>query len=265
MKMGSTLLGLVLAVASVIFTMIFEDTNLLSFVQVGALVIILGGSFSACIISFSMKEFFNFPGYVMHALFPPKINFKALIVSFIQYSEKARRDGILILEEEVKNMDDETMRAGMQLVIDGADPEIIAMILENIAAGKKKHEKVASEFFEALGGFSPTMGIIGTVMGLVKVLENLGSGNTATLGEGIAVAFIATFYGIGFANLFWLPIANHLKYIGRDLEIQLDIIIAGILAIQNGDNPRIVAEKLVSLITDPGMKKEMEAEVLMKD
>jgi chemotaxis protein MotA len=265
MKLGSTLLGIILAVASVIFTMIFEGTNLLSFVQVSALILIIGGSFATAIISFSMKEFFAFPSYFMKALFPPKINFKALIVSFIQYSEKARRDGILILEEEVKNMDDEVMRSGMQLVIDGADPEIISMILENIAMGKKKHERVASEFFETLGGFSPTMGIIGTVMGLVHVLENLGSGNTGTLGQGIAVAFIATFYGIGFANLFWLPIANRLKYLARDIEIQLDIIIAGILAIQNGDNPRIVAEKLVSLITDPGTKKEMEAEVLMKD
>ena len=264
MKIGSTLIGLIIAFGSVIFTIVLEGGNLVSFVQVSALVIIIGGSFATAIISFSLKEFFSLPKFFGRALFPPKINIKGIIISFVQYSEKARRDGILILEEEVKDMEDEIMRTGMQLVIDGADPEIINSILENIATGKKKEEKLAAEFFETLGGFSPTMGIIGTVMGLVHVLENLG-GSMEALGRGIAVAFIATFYGIGFANLIWLPIANQLKYRAKELEIQLDIVVTGILAIQNGDNPRIVAEKLLSLVTDPDLKKAIAEDVLSKD
>lgn len=255
----STIIGLGGGLFAVILTLIIEGGNLLAFVNFGALVLILGGSFAVGIASFGLKEFLLMPKYFLKTIFPPASQPGEMILSFVSFSEKSRREGLLSLEEDVKDIDDPMIRLGLQLVIDGNDPEIVRSILEDLGDSISRDEKIPAEFFETLGGFSPTLGIIGTVMGLVHVLANLGGSNMEQLGKGIAVAFIATFYGIGFANLLWLPLSNKVKKINKQMVERRDIILAGILAIQSGDNPRIVKEKLLCHISDPGIRESVGA------
>ena len=254
----STIIGLAGAVAAIILTIIVEGGSFGSFVNPGALIIILGGSIATGIISFGIKEFVLVPKYFLATIFPKSIDFADLVVTFVSYSEKARREGLLSLEDDLKDIDDDVTRLGIQLVIDGTDPEIVRNILDNLATSMEEDEKIPANFFETVGGFSPTLGIIGTVMGLVQVLANLGTGTgIEALGKGIAVAFIATFYGIGFANLIWLPLSNKTKFLNKKYSERREIIKNGVLAIQNGDNPRIVKEKLICLISDPSLRKKI--------
>ena len=251
----STIIGLGAAVAAVILTVIVEGGSFLSLINPGALILILGGSMAVGIISYGLKEFLLIPKYILQAIFPKNVDLGDLVLTFVSYSEKARREGLLSLEEDLKDIKDDVTRLGLQLVIDGTDPEIVRNIMENLSNSIEEDEKVSANFFETIGGFSPTLGIIGTVMGLVHVLETLGSGTgMEALGQGIAVAFIATFYGISFANLFWLPMANKLRHINKTYQERREMIKYGILAIQNGDNPRIVKEKLICLISDPSLR-----------
>jgi chemotaxis protein MotA len=254
----STIIGLAGGVLAVIFTVIIEGGSFISFLNAGALILILGGSVATGILSFGIKEFVLMPKYFLSTIFPKSIDFADLVVTFVSYSEKARREGLLSLEDDLKDIDDDVTRLGIQLVIDGTDPEIVRNILDNLSNSMEEDEKVPCSFFETIGGFSPTLGIIGTVMGLVHVLENLGTGTgIEALGKGIAVAFIATFYGIGFANLVWLPLSNKTKFLNKKYAERREIIKNGVLAIQNGDNPRIVKEKLICLISDPSLRRKI--------
>jgi chemotaxis protein MotA len=255
----STVFGLIGGFAAVIITMILEGAHLISFLNFGALMLIAGGSVAVAMTSFSMKEVTSIPQYFMRAIFPPKENVKELVELFVNLSERARREGLLSLEDDLGNFKDKMMRTGMELVVDGTDPEIVRDILEDYADAEKEHDKIPPEVMETLGGFSPTLGIIGTVMGLVHVLEGLGGGGgIEQLGKGIAVAFIATFYGIGFANLIWLPLANKLKFLSHHAVMHRNIIIKGVMSIQSGDHPRVIREKLLCQISDPVLRHEIE-------
>mgnify|MGYP001597388517 FL=1 len=159
-------------------------------------------------------------------------------------SQKARREGILSLQDEVERIiDDPFLVNGLQLVIDGADEAIVREVLQTEIERMRQRHRSGSHVFQTMGGYSPTMGIIGTVMGLVTVLQQLGS-NTEEMGKGIALAFIATLYGIMFANLFFLPIAGNLKA-KSDQEVFLrEVMLEGILGIQAGQNPFILDQRL---------------------
>jgi chemotaxis protein MotA len=181
----------------------------------------------------------------------------------VGFAERARREGLLALDEEVAELDDEFTRKGLQLVVDGTDPELVREILENEIDGMIGRHQAAVSPFEKAGGFAPTMGIIGTVMGLVHVLENLDA--PATLGPAISGAFIATLYGVGSANVVFLPTANKLKSMSAE-EIELrSMTLEGILSIQAGDNPRVVADKLLSFIPPAERGVESEAPVVADD
>ena len=163
-------------------------------------------------------------------------------------AEKARREGLLALEDEAENVDDAFIKKGISLVVDGTDPELVKDILESdLDAMEARHTQQAG-LFQNAGGFAPTLGIIGTVMGLVHVLENLSDPDS--LGPAISTAFIATFYGVASANLYYLPIGNKLKQISHDEVHARTMIIEGIVSIQAGDNPRVVEEKLKTFL-DP--------------
>jgi chemotaxis protein MotA len=262
----STVLGIGGAVVSVILTLIIEGGNPVSYMNLGAFVLILGGTIATGLMSFSLKEVVMIPKYIMSTIFPKNIDFGDLIVSLVSFSEKARREGLLSLEDDVGDIGDDVIQLGLHLVIDGTDPELVRNILERLLNSIEEEEKIAPEFFETLGGFSPTLGIIGTVMGLVHVLENLGGGTgMSELGKGIAVAFIATFYGIGFANLFWLPLSNKLKNLNKKYAERRDIIVSGVLSIQSGDNPRIVKERLICHISDESLRNHIKELAGMDD
>ncbi|MCL4425450.1 MAG: flagellar motor protein [Firmicutes bacterium] len=256
----ATILGLTLALGALVISILMDGGKLSSLVSPSALLLIMGGTLGATIISFPMEEVANLPKILMLVFFSKKADAKEAIDRVVSLAEKARREGLLILQEDAKNITDKFLLRGLNLVIDGADPEMVKTIMETDLAFTEKRHKRGAAILEAAGGYAPTMGIIGTVMGLVHVLGNLE--DTSKLGPAIAVAFLATFYGISTANIFWLPMANKLKERSREEMLLKEITLEGILSIQAGENPRIVREKLeVFLPPKLQMRQEEKARV----
>lgn len=169
-----------------------------------------------------------------------------VVPTVVGLADKARREGLLALEDATKDIDDKFLVKGVTLAIDGTDPDEVRDILEGEVDAKRRNDKTASKFFSDAGGYAPTIGIIGTVMSLVHVLENLA--DPESLGHSIAGAFLATLWGVMTANVMWLPIAAKMKRIS-ELEIgRMEVIIEGVAAIQAGSNPRVVEHKLVALL-----------------
>lgn len=162
---------------------------------------------------------------------------------FLRFIEIARKDGLLALEDEIKTIRHPFLAKGVKLVVDGSDPRTMEEILLEAADEQEADELLSAKILDTAGGFSPTVGIIGTVLGLVHVLENLGAG-TQALGEGIATAFIATFYGIAFANLVFLPLGNKLKSYAKEKSKERQAMIRGIVSLQAGENRRILLERM---------------------
>jgi chemotaxis protein MotA len=169
-----------------------------------------------------------------------------LVNMFVRLAERARREGLLALEGEAAEIHDKSIQKGVLLVVDGTDPELVREIMEaDVAAMSERHEGKYG-MFAAAGGFAPTMGIIGTVMGLVNVLSHLDKPDE--LGKSIAGAFIATLYGVLTANVFWLPIGERLKQRNKEEVALKTLAVEGVLAVQAGDNPRVVREKLEAFL-----------------
>ncbi len=238
----TTGLGLVAAVAALIVSVFMEGGSLQSLLNPSALVIILGGTLGATVMSYSPRELARVPALLGQVFFSRDPAFGEVIDTLVGYAEKARREGLLVLQEYVHQEDDPFLVRGLNLVIDGADPEMVRSILETDLAVREREYLTEAGIFETAGGYAPTMGIIGTVMGLVHVLGNLQ--DTSKLGPAIAVAFLATFYGIASANLVWLPMAAKLKLRARKSVAEKELMLEGILSIQAGENPRMVREKL---------------------
>jgi len=242
----TTTLGLVIGFGALIASILIEGGQLSSMFSVSALVIITGGTLGCTAIGFTIDELKTIPVLLKIAFTEQKHDVAHLITILVSFAEKARREGLLALEEDLTTIDDKFLRKGMQLVIDGTDAELVRSIMETeLAFIQERHHKGAS-IFEAAGGYAPTMGIVGTVMGLVHVLGNLK--DTESLGPAIAVAFIATLYGIGSANLIFLPIGGKLKNRSGHQVLVYEVTLEGILSVQAGDNPRIVAEKLEAFL-----------------
>ena len=238
----STIIGIVAGFGALITGYLLEGGSVGSLGQLSAAIIVFGGTTGAVITSFPLSDLKKFPQWIKTAFTSQSFGTAEAYETLVRFAEKARREGLLSLEQELETVADRFTRQGMQLVIDGTDPEITREILEsNIAVLEKRH-KIGISVFEAAGGYSPTLGIIGTVMGLVMVLGNLS--NAEALSHSIAAAFIATLYGVASANLLWLPIATKLKMKDKAEVSAMEMILDGILSIQAGENPSILKEKL---------------------
>jgi Flagellar motor component len=238
----STIIGIIAGIGSLLAGYLLEGGSVAALGQFSAAVIVFGGTAGAVITSFPLSELKKFPQWIKTAFTAQSFGTAEAYETLVRFAEKARREGLLSLEQELDTVTDRFTRQGLQLVIDGTDPEITREILEsNIAVLEKRH-KVGISVFEAAGGFGPTLGIIGTVMGLVKVLGNLS--DPSALSESIAAAFIATLYGVSSANLLWLPIASKLKMKDKAEVSAMEMVLDGILSIQAGENPSILREKL---------------------
>lgn len=238
----STVLGLVIGLGFLVLGYIEEGGSMGALVQLSAALIVFGGTIGAVVTSFSLQDLKRVPQWFKIAFTAKSYGITEAYETLIRFAEKARREGLLSLEQELESVDDRFTKQGMQLVIDGTDPEITREILEsNITVMEKRH-KIGISVFEAAGGYAPTMGIIGTVMGLVQVLGNMS--DPTSLSSSIASAFLATLYGIGSANLMWLPIATKLKQKDKAEVGAMEMVLDGILSIQAGENPSILKEKL---------------------
>ena len=247
----ATLIGFGLAAVGIIGGFMIEGGAIAGLVNIPGFMIVILGTFGAIFVSFPMEQLVRAPKAAMTA-FMNKVTVHAKHMSgeLVQMADKARREGLLSLEDEAQNIDDPFARKGLMLMIDGTDPEALRSIMEiEIDALSQRHRENA-KVFESAGGFAPTLGVLGAVLGLITVLANLG-GDPSALGHGIATAFVATFYGVGVANIIFLPIAAKLQYRSSEERAVREMILEGILSIQSGDNPRIVREKLESFLA-PG-------------
>lgn len=255
----STTLGIILGIGGLLAGFILEAGKPGSLLQLSASIIVFGGTFGAVAASFSLDQLKKIPHLFKIAFTNQSFGVEEAYETLVRFAEKARREGLLSLEQELEIVTDKFTKQGMQLVIDGTDPDITREIMEsNIAVMEKRH-KVGIAIFEAAGGFAPTMGIIGTVMGLVHVLGNLS--DPESLSGSIASAFIATLYGVASANLIWLPIASKLKQKDKIEAGAMEMVLDGILSIQAGENPSILKEKLKTHLGElPAEKKPTEEE-----
>lgn len=239
----STLLGLIIGFGSLILAFIIEGGKVGGLIVGSAALIVFGGTIGAVMISYKIEDFIKIPGLLIKSFTKINKDISELIETIISLAKKARQEGLLSLEEELKRNDlDDFLKRGLTLVIDGLDINLIKNMMDlDMYLFEQKVKKEIS-IFQSAGGYAPTMGIIGTVMGLVHVLGNLSSPDK--LGPSIAVAFIATLYGVSSANLLWLPIAEKLKQKAESERLEKELIIEGILSIQQGENPKIIEEKL---------------------
>ena len=251
----ATLIGIVLAVASLLFMMIMEGSSPMAIVLLPAMVLVFGGTFGAAIAGSAMSDVKKVGGWFKQALMPAKVPpVSDRIATLVSLAEKARKEGLLALEAQVKQIDDPFLKRGLQMGIDGTDPEELRAVLEGEIAAKKAEDKVGAKFFTAMGGYAPTVGIIGTVVGLIHVLENLDK--PESLGPLIAGAFVATLWGVLSANLFWLPMGAKITRISDLQAAQMELLVEGITEIQAGTSPRAVRQKLISLVPPSEVARE---------
>jgi chemotaxis protein MotA len=242
----ATLIGLALGFAAIFGGMVLEGGNPMSLINLPAIVIVIGGTIATGFINFPLARITGLMKVLTKAFFAPKHDPRHTVELIVSMAEQSRREGLLSLESKVNEIEDEFIRKGMMLMIDGTDPERLQSIMETELAAREERHEGGIAVLEALGGFAPTIGIIGCVLGLITVLSNLDKPDE--LGHKIAVAFIATFYGVFIANLIFLPLGGKLKVNMKEEQHLGHMALEGILAIQAGDNPRIVREKLNSFL-----------------
>ncbi|MCI0182727.1 MAG: flagellar motor protein [Acidibacillus sp.] len=238
----TTLVGLLLSLISLLVAFVMEGGSPLALFGLSAGLIVFGGTIGALIVSYPGAQLKSIPKLFKIAFTNRSTDPLDTIDRLVELATTARREGILSLEDKLTGLSDEFLRSGIQLVVDGVDPELVRTILETELTAMEGRHEIGAGIFESAGGFSPTMGILGTVMGLIHVLSDLS--DVSRLGPLIATAFIATLYGVGTANLLWLPIASKLKMRSKLEVTGRELIVEGILSIQAGENPNTLRQKL---------------------
>lgn len=237
-----SLAGLAIGLVAIIGGQVLEGGSISSLVQPTALLIVMGGTLGAVLLQSPYPVFRRGIAMARWVWVPPVIEQKRTIDQILNWSQISRREGLLALERFIPGLKDDFTRKGLQLLVDGADPERIRDLLEVDIDSFEEEWRQSAKVWESAGGYSPTIGILGAVMGLIHVMENLS--DPTKLGGGIAVAFVATIYGVGLANLIYLPIAGKLKYYISRMVSSREMLIDGLVGIAVGDNPRIIEARL---------------------
>jgi chemotaxis protein MotA len=238
--------GLLLGIASIVLGQIFEGGHIGSLVQPTAFLIVIGGTLGAVMLQSPFSIFMNGLKMGKWVFMPPSTDPQQLITQIGRWSQMARKEGLLALEAQISSIPDPFMQKGLQLLVDGAEPDRLRDVLEVEIGAYEEQMKLSAKIWEAAGGYSPTIGIIGAVMGLIHVMENLS--DPSKLGAGIAVAFVATIYGVGAANLIFLPVAKKLLANIARLVTLREMFVDGLVGIANGDNPRIIESRMQGYI-----------------
>ena len=241
-------IGLFFGITMILIGQAMEGGNIGQLLQITAAFIVLGGTSGAVILSFPPKTLASAVKILKDVFMPPNVDFDALISEIGGFATKARKEGIISLEKEANNASDSLLTLGLGAVADGTDPTLVREMLENQIEQLENYVNNAAKVFESFGGYSPTLGIIGAVMGLIQVMQNLS--DPSKLGAGIAVAFVATIYGLFAANLVMIPISTRIKFIYQSVFLYKNIILEGVLSIQAGESPVLIERKLRSFILD---------------
>jgi len=234
--------GILLAIVAILGGNVLEGGHMSSLVQLTAFVIVAGGTLGAVMVQTPLATFVRSMKIAVWVFVPVKLQPEEAAEKIVNWSNIARREGLLGLEAIAEEEPDQFARKGLQLLVDGSEPEVIRSILE-VEIDAREHQDIqAAKVFDGMGGYSPTIGIIGAVMGLIHVMNNLA--DPSKLGGGIATAFVATIYGVGFANLLFLPMANKLKSQVHSQTQFREMIVEGVISIAEGENPRNIETKL---------------------
>jgi len=250
----AALVGIVFALGAILTMMILEGGNPLAIFLPAPMILVFGGTFGVAVAGGLLKDAKAVGATLKKAFLTPPKKMDQTVETIVSLAERARREGLLALEDAVKEVDDDFLRDGLQAAVDGTDPEDLRTMLLDRSDQKAAADKRSSKFFSDMGGYAPTVGIIGTVISLVHVLENLS--DPGGLGHMIAAAFVATLWGVLSANIFWMPIANRLKRLAEVEAQQMNLVVEGVLAIQAGSNPRLVKQRLASLVPAGELKDE---------
>ncbi len=256
----ATLLGIILCFFFVIFGIVFDQDNftvhfnyIANFIDVPSLLITLGGSFSSVLIMFKLKEYVDGLKGITLALKEKKIDHAATIKQIIELSNLARKEGLLALEEAASNLDDDFLKKGVLLIVDGTEPDLVRGILETeLTCVEARHKKVFS-FWDQLASMGPAWGMIGTLIGLINMLKFLD--DPSSIGPNMAVALITTLYGSMLANWIAIPVAMKLRANNGEEITLKEVMIEGLLSIQAGENPRVIEEKLKSFLSPEDRKQ----------
>ncbi len=241
-----TLIGLAGGLGLIIFGIIVNKGNIMSYIDPGSAVLVIGGSLMGMLVATGLPRMMGIMKYVKILLNVPSYEEEKIIAGLVNFSEKARREGLLALEDDLEEVEEEFMRKGIQLVVDGTDPEIIKSILYNELNQIQERHATGIKVFDDWGKLAPAFGMIGTLAGLIAMLANME--DTSAIGAGMSLALITTFYGAIIANLALIPAKSKLEDRDKMETLVKEIIIEGILSIQSGDNPRILESKLISFL-----------------
>lgn len=244
----ATLAGLFLALGGIVVGLLLEGGNLGQVVQPTAAMIVFGGTFGAVLIQFPLTVVLNAFRRLAHVFQEPGETARATIDALVKYANQARRQGIVSLDTELPNIRDPFLRRALMLAVDGTEPQELRKIMELVLDNQEEQEEKIPQVFESAGGFSPTIGIIGAVLGLIQVMQHLDK--IDEVGKGIAVAFVATIYGVGAANLFFLPCAGKLKIRIRNEQVLREMTLEGVVSILEGMNPRMLEAKLLGFLAE---------------
>jgi chemotaxis protein MotA len=244
----ASIIGIVLGIGAVLGGQALEGGSIHSLMQLAAAIIVFGGTFGAVFLSYPFQNVMGSFKDIKNILKEPPQDPFQIITQITQYANKARKEGILSLEKELKNIEDPFLKKSLAMAVDGVEPHLIREAMETELEYLDEHGKVNSKVWKAAGGYAPTIGILGAVLGLIHVMENLN--DPSKLGSGIAVAFVATVYGVGSANLLFLPFSTKLEARHRHQVIIKEMILEGIISVSTGENPRLIEEKLKSFLSE---------------
>lgn len=237
-----SLVGIIVGISAIVVGQVLEGGHVSSLLQPTAFLIVIGGTMGATMLQSPWPTFLLSMRMARWVIVPPAVAPKRLIDQIVRWSHVARKEGLLALENQIPALGDPFARRGLQLLVDGAEPDRLREVLEVEIGAYEAQMKAAARVWESAGGYAPTIGILGAVLGLIHVMENLT--DPAKLGSGIAVAFVATIYGVGSANLLFLPIAKKLMATIQRLVTMREMFVDGLVGIANGDNPRIIESRL---------------------
>lgn len=246
----SSLGGLIIAAGGILLGLTLEGGKIMQIMQPTAALIVLGGTLGAVMLQFPLAIVLTALGSLATVFVEPGEDPIQVVKEMVGYAQKARRDGIVSLDKDIESIGDPFLKKSLMLAVDGTEPNELRAIMQLELDNRGERGDEISRVFESAGGFSPTVGIIGAVLGLIQVMQHLD--NIAEVGRGIAVAFVATIYGVAAANLFFLPAAGKLKIRFREQELRHEIILEGVISLLEGMNPRMLETKLLGFIAQRG-------------
>ena len=249
--------GVLVGIGGITAGLLIEGGNLSQIIQPTAAMIVFGGTFGAVLLMFPLPIVLTAFGRLAHVFLEPKLQPHQLVTQLVAYANKARKDGIVSLDAETTNIQEPFLKKSLMLAVDGTEPQELRKMMELELDNKAEQEDLIPKVFESAGGFSPTIGIIGAVLGLIQVMQHLQ--NIDEVGRGIAVAFVATIYGVGAANLGFLPVAGKLKLRIREEQMLREMTLEGVISILEGMNPRMLETKLLGYLQESETAKSKDS------